>query len=102
MRRPAVRRPFRETPAGERFVKTAASRETSPEIMEAIAYFARDLREAESLWNGDGLGVLAWDIWERVTGNGKRWEGDYVWGAAGDQWAKGFVNTPLPLRPPDQ
>ena len=42
------------------FAETTAaadSRETSSEIMQAIAYFERDLSEAEALWAGDGFGV---------------------------------------------
>lgn len=81
---------FFETEQAENFIASAGSRETSVEIMKAIAWFARDLNEAESLWSGDGIGKVASisDIVERVTNNGLRGEpSDYVWGAAGSNWA---------------
>lgn len=79
---------FRETDEAQAFIATAASRETDPEIMEAIAFFARNLDEAEALWNGDGFGTIAnpHDIWEHVTNNGLRDASEFCWGAAGDQW----------------
>ena len=79
---------FCETDEGRAFINSADDRETSPEIMEAIAFFAKNTREAEALWNGEGLGEIAtlMDIWERVTGNGFRESGDYVWGGAGSDW----------------
>lgn len=84
---------FRDTPEAEAFVASAASRETSPEIMEAIAFIARDLGEAEMLWNGNGFGGNGCaaichpvDIWEHVTSNGLRDADRYVWGAAGSRW----------------
>lgn len=77
-----------ETDEAAEFISTANSRETSREIMEAIASLARDLDEAEALWDGDGFGRIAnpSDIWERVTGNGRRDASDYCWGAAGTDW----------------
>ena len=56
--------------------------------MRAIAFFARDAREAEKLWNGDGFGVIcnASDFWEHVTKNGLRKPTDFCWGAAGHDW----------------
>jgi hypothetical protein len=80
---------FNESDEGLAFIASGDSRETSPEIMEAIAFFARDLDEAEALWNGDGFGQIAnpSDIWEHVTRNGLRDACDYVWGAAGANWA---------------
>jgi hypothetical protein len=79
---------FIETDAGQAFIASAASRETSPEIMEAIAFFARDTAEAEELWSGDGLGRIAQplDIWEHVTCNGLREADEFRWGTAGSQW----------------
>ena len=79
---------FDETQEAADFIASADSRGTSREIMEAIAFFARDLGEAESLWNGDGFGVvcLPLDIWEHVTGNGRTRVADYHWGAAGSNW----------------
>ena len=79
---------FRETQDGEAFIASAMSRETDPKIMDAIAYFARDLSEAESLWNGDGFGVICTitDFWERVTDNGRTAPTDYAWGCEGSAW----------------
>ena len=88
---------FNETDEGSAFIASGSSRETSPEIMEAIAFFARNTEEAEALWNGDGIGVIAnpSDIWEHVTRNGLRDATDYAWGAAGTHWAVdiGAVDT---------
>jgi hypothetical protein len=82
---------FADTDAGIAFIATADSRETSPKIMETIAFFARDEREAVALWEGDGFGVVCHpsDIWERVTNNGLADLADptdYCWGAAGANW----------------
>lgn len=73
---------FNETAAAETFIATAASRNTSPEIMAAIAFFARNEAEAEALWNGDGLGTVARviDIYEHSTGNGRIDPEDLFWG----------------------
>ena len=81
---------FNHTDQSAEFVATADSRCTSTEIMEAIAYFARDINEAESLWNGDGFGTVAHlsDLVERVTGNGLRDVTEFFWGAAGSKWAE--------------
>lgn len=82
---------FAETDNGLAFIASAAARETSPEIMRAIAFFARNLEEAEAIWRGDMLGacdLLA--IWEHVTNNGLTDAEFYVWGAAGNQWAQGI------------
>lgn len=70
------------------FIATGEIRKTSPEIMEAITFFARNLDEAERVWKGEGLGRICHlvDVWEYVTGNGMRNASDYVWGADGDQW----------------
>ena len=79
---------FEETPQGEAFIASAAERETDPKIMEAIAYFARNLSEAESLWNGEGFGVVCHlsDFWEHVTDNGRTAPEDYAWGVEGAAW----------------
>lgn len=79
---------FIDSDGGEAFLASAASRETSPEIMEAIAFFATNLDEAETLWSGDGFGVICHltDLWERVTGNGRRDPEEFCWGASGSHW----------------
>lgn len=73
---------FSETEAAAEFVASANSRGTSSEVMEAIAFFARDAQEAERLWNGDGIGEIAHlsDIWEKATGNGRLDDADLFWG----------------------
>ena len=79
---------WHETQEEEDFIATGDSRETSREIMEAIAFFARNLDEAEKLWNGDGFGYVCTptDFWEHVTRNGARDPEDFVWGTAGKHW----------------
>lgn len=79
---------FQDTTAAAEFIATADSRETSPEIMQAIVFFARSTGEAEALWNGDGFGDVCnpSDLWERVTGNGARAADEFCWGAAGAKW----------------
>ncbi|MGI4815543.1 MAG: hypothetical protein ACRYGG_19705 [Janthinobacterium lividum] len=56
--------------------------------MEAIAFFAHDNAEAVALWEGDGFGDVCspTDLWEHVTGNGRRDASEFVWGAAGRDW----------------
>ena len=79
---------FSETAEGRAFVASAASRETSPEIMEAIAWLARDTGEAVALW-ADGFspcGAVV-DVQEIATKNGRFNARDFVWGAAGNAWA---------------
>lgn len=73
---------FRDTDAAAAFVASAGSRETSPEVMTAIAFFARDEVEAEALWQGDGLGKVCHlsDVWEHATGNGQHDDSDLYWG----------------------
>jgi len=79
---------FNETAAAAAFIATADSRETSPEIMQTIAFFARDIAEAEALWNGDGFGVVCQvsDFWENVTNNGQMDATEFCWGDAGRNW----------------
>ena len=78
---------FRYTADAEQFIATAAARETSPEIMEGIAFFARNIKEAEALWNGDFAGICnPSDLWENVTRNGLRDADEFCWGAAGHDW----------------
>tara|TARA_R110000822_G_scaffold132056_1_gene269190 strand:- start:5772 stop:6035 length:264 start_codon:yes stop_codon:yes gene_type:complete len=63
---------FIDTDAGQAFIATADNRETSPEVMRAIASSARNAAEAEAIWNGD-LEDKVWDMsgmWESATNNG--------------------------------
>lgn len=79
---------FSQTKEAETFVASGPSRETSPEIMEAIVFFARSEAEAEALWEGDGFGRVCHptDLWEHVTNNGLRDPEEFVWGVTGSNW----------------
>jgi len=82
---------FYESEEGIAFISTAGTRETSPEIMRAIAFLARNAEEAEQMWQGDLLGetgLLA--IWEHATNNGLTDAGELYWGASGNAWANIF------------
>ena len=82
---------FSETDAGAAFIASGASRETSAEVMEAIAFFARDLTEAEAIWNGDmGRACDFLDIWEHATSNGAK-NVNLCWGDSGEAWASEFA-----------
>jgi hypothetical protein len=60
-----------DTDAGIVFIATANSRETSREVMAAIAFLARDIAEAEAVWAGDMGGIChPSDLWEAATKNG--------------------------------
>tara|TARA_R110000868_G_scaffold409899_1_gene696450 strand:- start:39324 stop:39581 length:258 start_codon:yes stop_codon:yes gene_type:complete len=60
-----------DTYAADDWRATADSRETSPEVMTAIAFLARDEAEADAIWNGDIDGIChVSDIWENATNNG--------------------------------
>lgn len=83
---------FNETPAGRAFIASADSRETSVEVMKAIAFFARDEAEAEAIWNGDAIDIACTmlDIWEHATSNGAR-DVNLCWGVEGERWADEFA-----------
>lgn len=82
---------FNETQAAADFIASADSRETSREVMQAIAFFARDEAEAEAIWNGDAIDVACTllDIWENATNNGAN-DVNLNWGVNGDSWAVEF------------
>ena len=79
---------FNETEAARKFIASADSRETSREVMTAIAFFARDEAEAENIWNGDAIDIACslTDIWEHATSNGTR-DANLCWGETGGAWA---------------
>jgi hypothetical protein len=81
---------FADTAAAAAFIASADDRQTSVKIMEALVFFARNEDEAESLWNGDGIGKIAHmsDIVERVTDNGLTDASEYYWGMASNEWAQ--------------
>lgn len=69
------------------FIDTAASRETSPEIMSAIlAVAGGDDTRADRVWNEPTI-EEALAVWEIVTSNGVRNPSEYCWGADGARWA---------------
>jgi len=82
---------WKHTDQAQNFVNTADSRETSREIMQAIADFASSLEEAEEIWEN---GISDWDDLAKrnfvatVTGEGRRGEpSDFCWGVQGLRWA---------------
>ena len=80
---------WNQTDEADAFIATGDSRETSPEIMRAIAFFAADLTEAEAIWaEPEATGACSiTDIWEHATGNGSKGDGsDLCWGASGTHW----------------
>lgn len=74
-----------------KFLESAAARETSPELMEAIHFVAgRDDARAEAIWEDGGTpGELA-SIVERVTRNGLHDAAEFCWGDAGEWWAHSY------------
>jgi hypothetical protein len=87
---------WRDTPEAADFIATGGSRETSPEIMQAIAFFSRNSAEAEALWNGEGFGTVCWpsDLYEHVTRNGLRNTEEFFWGASKNHWWP--IDDPVP------
>jgi hypothetical protein len=72
-----------------KFLATASSRETSPELMEAILFAAGGNEEiAESIWTHGPNSAELVCIVERVTKNGLHKTTDFNWGAAGGNWAE--------------
>lgn len=70
------------------FLDTAAARETSPELMEAILFAAGgDETRAESIWSDGPTDAERVCIIERATANGLHETTDFVWGTAGANWA---------------
>lgn len=69
------------------FIETAAARETSPEVMEAIWYVSgRNEAVAARVWESPTEPEMI-AIWERVTVNGLKPSSRFFWGAAGSDWA---------------
>jgi hypothetical protein len=62
---------WHDTYAASDWRATADSRETSSEVMAAIAFLARTEAEAEAIWAGDIDGICyPSDLWEAATNNG--------------------------------
>ena len=71
-----------------KFLESAAARETSPELMEAIRFVAGgDDARAAHMWANGITGDELVSIIERVTHNGLHEPTDFVWGAMGSHWA---------------
>jgi hypothetical protein len=70
-----------DTCAASEWRATADSRETSHEVMAAIAFLASDMAEAEAVWNGDMGGICyPSDVWESATRNGNIDPTTLYWG----------------------
>jgi hypothetical protein len=79
---------WNETYEAAAFISSGDSRKTCKHVMEAIAFFAENLTEAEAFWNGDfGGKVDELAIWEHATNNGKIESEDMLWGIDGARWA---------------
>ena len=86
---------FKHTAEGADFIASADSRETSREIMEAIAAFAGDLQAAEYIWeegpvNFDDESLRAFLDTITHDGQGVALE-DTCWGAEGSGWSAPFI-----------
>lgn len=69
------------------FIESAASRETSTELMEAILKVAQDDESrAEDIWEDGPSDAELTAIVEIVTKNGMYDTTDFFWGAAGSNW----------------
>lgn len=74
-----------ETTEAAAFIATADSRETDKSIIQAIAFFAHDLAEAEAFWRGDFGGKIDYlCIWEHATNIGQCDGYEMFWGDAGN------------------
>ena len=72
---------WKDTDEAAIFIASADSKETDTRIMQAIAFFASDLDEAEAFWNGDfRSGRDLFHIFRHATNNGMLDAGDMQWG----------------------
>jgi len=71
------------------FIESAASRETSVELMEAILKVSGgNEARAEKIWEDGPSDAEQVAIIEIVTNNGMHETTDFVWGADGSDWVK--------------
>lgn len=71
------------------FIETAESRQTSPELMEAILRVANGNEAiAERIWEDGPTSVELVSIIEIVTCNGAYDTTDFLWGDMGENWAE--------------
>jgi len=75
----------------EQFMNSSNSRQTSPEILEAIAIQSDSARSPADIWD-DPTYPEALAIWEIVTNNGLRDSAEYLWGEMGSVWADVLLN----------
>lgn len=69
------------------FIESAASRETSIDILSAIIKVAgKNVNDLVRLWESP-TETEAIAIWAEVTGNGRIDSTQFFWGAAGNRWA---------------
>lgn len=74
---------FQDTAEGIAFIASADSRETSKEVMETIAFFARNLSEAEKLYNGDFYDICSpQGFQEHLSKNGLLDIHSFYWGGS--------------------
>lgn len=74
------------------FLKSADTRETSTEIINAIwTVSGRNETAASRIWDAPESGELV-AIWEIVTKNGLIDDSTFFWGAAGNQWNHALQN----------
>ena len=79
------------------FLDSADSRETSTEIMEAIALVAKsDADEAERIWEDPTLEQLT-QVWQIVTHGGEIESTEFCWGTSGRAWFN-FYLTCISIR----
>ena len=67
------------------FINSADSRDTSQEIIDAIAALAITNFHAIGIWNDPSPQELE-SIWEAVTLNGEIPSTEFYWGEAGNRW----------------
>jgi hypothetical protein len=73
------------------FLQSAASRETSPEIIAAIWDIAGGNEDfADRVWE-DPTYAEIWAVWDIVTDDGARDSTAFVWGASGAEWAEMLI-----------
>lgn len=72
----------------DKFLNSAESRQTSPELMDAILQVAGGNADiADGIWHDGPTKTELVDIVEIVTGNGRTKTTDYCWGESGSDWA---------------
>lgn len=76
-----------------KFTESAASRETSPELMDAILEVGGDEAQAVRIWEDGPTHAELDALIEIVTKNGMYETTDFVWGEAGEHWESVFAEA---------